>query len=185
MGIGCIGEDTGTFRSGQILSHHHEQASNHPVALVSPYMNRRPGRGVGVGLAQDLAGHGGDVSLAEDDEAGQVLQWVALGPAEVGVRLLAGPVADGQQRGGQPVGDGRALDLEHPEPRDLLPLHLDVRGEVRGVFDRHLEEEHGIAGRDVARLPLLPLLDQVLPGIPLVRVIGDQTQGAALAPPPG
>ena len=92
--------------------------THHP----SPNVNCWPGLGVGVGLTQDLAGHGSDVSLAEDNEAGQVLQWVPLGPAEVGVRFLPRPVTDGQQRGRQPVGDGRALDLEHPEPRISSPL---------------------------------------------------------------
>src|SRR5215212_2441063 len=139
-----------------------------PYHPVSTNVNCWPGLGVGVSLTQDLAGHRRDVSLAEDDESGQVLQRVPLGPAEVGMWLLTRPVADGQQRSGQPVGDGCALHLEHLESRDLLPPYPDVRGEIGGVLDRHLQEEYGIAGRDVARLPLFPLLDQVLSGIPLV-----------------
>ena len=86
-------------------------------------MYRWPSLGVGVGLTQDLAGHRGDISLAKDDEASQVLQWVPLGPAEVGVRFLPCPVADGQQRGRQPVGDGRAPR----DPRGVLRMKRESK----------------------------------------------------------
>ncbi len=50
--------------------------------------------GVGFGAAEDLVGDGGDVALAEEDEAGEVFEGVALAPAEVDVGAAAGDVAD-------------------------------------------------------------------------------------------
>src|SRR5205814_4574371 len=60
-------------------------------------MDRRAPRGVVLGLAQHLVGERGGVPLAEEDVLGQVLQRVALDPAEVDVRPLAGGVAQPQQ----------------------------------------------------------------------------------------
>src|SRR5438270_4785790 len=56
----------------------------------------RPAPRVGLGPAQHLVRHRCDVALTEEDEAGQVFQGVALGPAEVHVWPLAGDVPDVQ-----------------------------------------------------------------------------------------
>ena len=55
--------------------------------------------------AQHLAGDRGDLAVAEDEEADQVADRVALGPGEVGVRDLAGAVAEGEEDGGDRVRD--------------------------------------------------------------------------------
>ena len=74
----------------------------------------RAGARVRLGLAQDLVRHRRDVALAEQDVADQVLERVALGPAEVGVRDLPGRVAQVQQEGGDRVRD-------RPRPRPAAP----------------------------------------------------------------
>jgi hypothetical protein len=116
-----------------------------------PTWTRGAAAGVGLGLAQDLVGDGGDVALAEEDEAGQVLEGVALGPAEVGVGAAAGPLADGEEDGGDGVGDGGGLDLEDPEAVDLLAVDADAAGELGGVADGDLEEEDGVAEGECGR----------------------------------
>ena len=56
---------------------------------VSPDVDGRPARGVGLGLAQHLVRDRRDVPLPEQDVSGQELERVALGPVEVDVRALA------------------------------------------------------------------------------------------------
>ena len=46
-------------------------------------VDRGAALGVGLGPAEDLARDGGDVALAEEGEAGQIAERVALDPAEV------------------------------------------------------------------------------------------------------
>ena len=53
--------------------------------------------GVRLGLPQHLVGHGRGVPLAEQEEAEQVHDGVALRPAEVAVRGLVGGVAQVQE----------------------------------------------------------------------------------------
>ena len=65
-------------------------------------------RGLDFGLAQHLARDRRGVSFAERQELHQVDDRVAFGPAEVGVRQLAGRVADVEQQRGDRVRDGRA-----------------------------------------------------------------------------
>src|SRR3712207_934572 len=59
----------------------HEKIADSPARCEHDTLNagsaqvdRRPALAVGLGLAQDLVGDGGDVALAEEDEARQVLE---------------------------------------------------------------------------------------------------------------
>ena len=60
--------------------------------------------GVGDGAAEDFVGDGGDVAFAEEEEADQVADGVALGPTEVGVRHLAGALLQFDRQRGDGVG---------------------------------------------------------------------------------
>lgn len=66
-------------------------------ALTSTCVDVGAAVAVGFGLADDLAGDGGDLALAEEEEAEEVGHRVALGPLEVDVGALAGLVADVQE----------------------------------------------------------------------------------------
>ena len=72
-----------------------------------------PSEGVGLGLAQHFARDRRRVALAEGQELQQVGDRVAFRPAEVGVRDLAGPVADVQQQRRDRVGNRRAHAAQH------------------------------------------------------------------------
>src|SRR5205085_10679197 len=98
-----------------------------------PDMDRRSPLGVMLGLAQHLARHRRDVAIAEQDEAQLVEDRVALGPGEVGVRELAGLVAQIEQERGDGVGYGRALGAQHAVAGDLLAMHYEHIFELRGV----------------------------------------------------
>ena len=56
-------------------------ARDHPT-----WMAGRRSR-IRLGPAQDFVGHRGDITLAEEDELGQVLERIAFHPAKVDVRL--------------------------------------------------------------------------------------------------
>src|ERR687897_2016737 len=56
-----------------------------------------PPFGIWLGLSQHLVGYGGGVPLAEEQEAEQVHDRVALRPAEVAVRRLIGRIAKVQE----------------------------------------------------------------------------------------
>ena len=58
--------------------------------------------------------------LAEEDEARQILQGIAFGPPEIGVRRLLNAIADGEQDGRDRVGNSRPLRPQDAEPADLL-----------------------------------------------------------------
>ena len=73
-------------------------------------MNAGPPFGIGLGLTQHLAADRRHVALAESEELEQVGDRVALGPPEVGVRHLAGAIADVQQQ----ARDDHSLDQGEP-----------------------------------------------------------------------
>ena len=62
--------------------------------VTSPQVNTRPLHRVGLGLAQDFAGHRRRVAFAEGEELQQISDGIAFGPAEVRVRDGPGFVAD-------------------------------------------------------------------------------------------
>src|SRR5919107_130974 len=135
--------------------------------------------GVGLDLADDLAGHRGGVALAEQQVAQQVGDGMALGPLEVAVGPQAADLGQAEQDGGEGVGDHRALGPQHPVAVDLDPADLQGPGEVRGVPHRDLEEQHRRTGRDGVHVPLLALLEGVLGGVAGLALVGDDVQPAA------
>src|SRR5689334_217301 len=80
---------------------------------TSAHVHVRAARPVALGPAQHLARDGRGLADAEEQEAEQVHGRVALGPLEVDVRPLAGPVADREQEGGDRVRHGGAAELQH------------------------------------------------------------------------
>ena len=75
------------------------------LASISAHVHVWATRPVGLGDAQHLAGHRRDLPDAEEEEAQQLRDRVALGPLEVDVRDDPGAVPRVQQEGGQRVGD--------------------------------------------------------------------------------
>jgi hypothetical protein len=61
----------------------------------------------------------GGIALSEKQVLEQVHDGVALRPAEVAMRRLAGRVTQVQEEGGDGVGDDRALGAEYPVAADL------------------------------------------------------------------
>jgi hypothetical protein len=107
-------------------------------------MNHRPLLRIRFGLAQDLPRGRGDVAFTEEDEPRQILQGIAFRPAEIGVRRVAQAIADGQQHGGNRIRHRRAFRAQHAKPADLLCRDAYRRGELGGVADSHLQEDHRI-----------------------------------------
>src|SRR5439155_22457847 len=79
-------------------------------------VDHRAPLGVGLGLSQDLVRDGRDVALAEQDEADDLAQRVLLGPREVGVRYVAGQVAQVEQDRGDRVRDARPVGAQEAVP---------------------------------------------------------------------
>src|SRR5262249_51883388 len=69
----------------------------HGASPSSADVDARPAGRLGFGLTQYLATDRRRVALAEREEPQQVRDWIAFGPAEVGVRQRAGPVAQIEQ----------------------------------------------------------------------------------------
>ncbi len=140
-------------------------------------MHPRPPRAVRLRLPQHLAGDRRDLALPEQEEPQELRERIALRPLEVDVRLLPGAVPDGEQQRGQRVGDAGALQRQHPV---AVVQHLAVHGEhgleLRGVLDRHLDEDQVVLGRDVVVRPDLALLLLVLGEVAAVGLVGDQAQ---------
>ncbi len=136
--------------------------------------------GIRFRAAQDLAGDRGDLAVAEDQEADQMADRVALGPGEIGVRDLAGAVAEGEEDGGDRVRDRGARDPQPSYAVLLLAVHGDVRREVRGVAQQDLQKQHRAAVRDMGLLALAVLLGAVLPAAVLLRLVRDQPQRPVL-----
>ena len=110
----------------------------------------------------------------------EILQGIALGPAEIGVRRLADTIADREQDGGDGVRNGGSLGPEHAEPPDLLANHATgaANSEAsRTVTSRKSTDRQWGCGWP--RAP--PLLQQVLARVPLVGVVGDEAHRAAAA----
>ena len=97
-------------------------------------MNCRPRLGVRIGLTQDLAGDGRDVSLTEDDEAGQVLQRVPLDPAEVGVRFLPVRSRMASKVAASPLGTDALSTWSTRNPEISLPLTLTFEAKSEASF---------------------------------------------------
>ena len=68
----------------------------------------RAALGLPLGLAQHFARHRRRVAFAEREEAQQIGDRIALGPAEVGVRRHAGAIAQIEQDRGDRIGNRRA-----------------------------------------------------------------------------
>ena len=120
------------------------------VSLVdvtaSADVNPRPAQRIWLGLPQHLARDRRRVALAERQELQQVDDRVAFGPAEVGVRDLAGRVADVQQQAGDRVGDRRARAAQHVMPADVRARDLQRPAELGHVAGPHFEEQHRLVG---------------------------------------
>src|SRR5829696_8714701 len=125
----------------------------------------RTSLGLRFGFPQDLVGDRSGISLSEQKKAEQVHDGVALGPAEVAMRRLAGGVAQVEQEGGDGIWHHRALGAQHLVPADLHTSHFEHVLELRGVFDVNLQEQDRRPGWDVVILALLLLLSGVLLGI--------------------
>src|SRR5213592_821250 len=80
-----------------------------PVAAVSARVDSWTALAVRFCFPEDLSGDRGHLALAEEEEAQEVGEGVALGPLEVHVRGAAGGVADVEEEGGEGVGDGGGL----------------------------------------------------------------------------
>ena len=122
-------------------------------------MDGGPPGGVGLGLAQDLAGHRRDVALAEEHVAGQVQQRVALGPVEVGVRptarrVAAGTAAGPRSRWGPPSPRARSTRW----PPTSSPRTLRTSRELGGVADVTSRKRTGCSGGMSMSSRALPLL---------------------------
>src|SRR4029453_4094983 len=137
------------------------------------YVDRWAPPRVGFGVAQYLSGDGRDLTVAEDEVAQHVHDWVALGPAEVDERQLARLVADVEQQGRDRVGHGRALGPQDAVAVAFLPGDPQHRPEPRGGAHGYLQEQHGVAGRDVVVRAFLAFFLQVLALVALVGLIGD------------
>ena len=100
-------------------------------------VDHRAPLGVGLGLSQDLVRDGRDVALAEEDETGEVLQRIPLGPTEVDVRALAGLIADREEHGGDlwaesSIGNGSRFFIELPlQPPSSRPRVLLVSDDAK------------------------------------------------------
>ena len=109
----------------------------------SPQMDARAAFGIGLGLAQHLARDRRDVALAEGEELQQVDDRVAFGPAEVGVRHLAGAVADvraaGRRWRSAPRGC-RSAARGTGRPRRRATSSTSVKSDASLVA--HFEEQH-------------------------------------------
>src|SRR5215207_10738812 len=65
------------------------------------------------------------------------------------------------------------------KPANLLTSDLHVTGKLGGIADRHLQEHDRLPLRNVAGLPLRPLLHDVFAGGSLVRMVRDNAYRAA------
>jgi hypothetical protein len=94
------------------------------------------------GASKYLAGDGGDLAGAEEQEPEEVHGWVPFGPLEVHVGADAGVVADVEQQRGQRVGHRGTGHGEHAE---LVVQHLAVdlatALEVGVVADSDFDED--------------------------------------------
>jgi len=101
---------------------------------------------VGDGAAQDLVGERGGIAFAEEDEAHHVRDGIAFFPLEVDVGGVSGVFFEVDEKGGDGVGDDRALGAEDAVFADPLPFDAEGVLEIGGVGAFHLEEIDALVG---------------------------------------
>ena len=144
--------------------------------LVSRRRGRRAGGEVLFGLAEDLAGDRSGFALAEQHEAHEVGEWVALGPLEVQVRTDSRLVPDAEHDRGEGVGYGRAVRAQHAVTVDLDAVDVEFLGEVGRVGHVDLEEDDRAAVGDRVESALFEFLVPVLGEVAGLAFVRDHVQ---------
>src|SRR4028118_677666 len=96
-------------------------------------MDGRTVFGILLCLTEYFTGHQSNIALTKQDKAQQVLDWVSLCPAEIGMGDFTCLVPKMEKYGGNRVRYGCTLGTQDAIAIDLLPFYTDDTRKLRSI----------------------------------------------------